>query len=360
MTRITYKNKSRSITLLYVKLFLGSLPFVAALVVYFINDPFMVLKSYNRYDRPELFLNEGMVSWRTYLNYKDSLHYDSFIMGNSCTMAYNTVEWEKYLDKGHAMRFFDNSECLGGACQKLQVLDSMKADIRNVLLVMDWNSFQSTEPLTGHMHVMPPEISGINPVKYHLQYVQGFFFPKILFPYLDYKLFHTYRPYMKGVVNNFGSIRNPFTNDAINPREKLIQEEGEQYWTSHKHEFPPRSDEHKVENQMIYQAQLRVLYTIRDICLKHRTRLKIIIGPNYKQIKMNPADLKQLQAVFGEGVVYDFSGANEYTADVHYYYEKGHYRPILGNILLKNVYQTAHGNDLAVSMPRSTKFKISN
>lgn len=360
MARTTYKNKTRSIGLLYVKLLLGALPFVAVLALYFINDPFMVLRSYKRYDKPQMFLNEGMVGWRTYLNYRDSLHFDSFIMGNSCTMAFRTVEWEKFLDGGSAMRFFDNLECLGGACQKLQMLDMMKANIKNVLLVMDWNSFQNSEPPTGYLHVLPPEVSGINPVKYHFQYLQGFLYPNTLLPYLDYKLFNTYRSYMNGVINNYGTIRNPFTNDAINPRDELIEKEGERYWISHKHDFPPRNEEPKETNQVIYQAHLKALYTIRNICRKHGTNLKIVIGPNYKQVKMNSADLKQLQKVFGEGVVYDFSGANEYTADIHNFYEAGHYRPCLGNVIMKNIYQGTHAIDMAGSTQRGVKFKISN
>lgn len=39
---------------------------------------------------------------------------------------------------------------------------------------------------------------------------------------------------MKGVINPYGVVRDPVTNDAINPREEMIQREGEAYWESHK------------------------------------------------------------------------------------------------------------------------------
>ena len=58
--------------------------------------------------------------------------------------------------------------------------------------------------------------------------------PNFLFPYLDYKIFHQYRPYMQGVINPYGAIRDAVTNDAINPREGMIRDEGEAYWENTK------------------------------------------------------------------------------------------------------------------------------
>ena len=43
-------------------------------------------------------------------------------------------------------------------------------------------------------------------------------------------------------------------------------------------------------------------------------------------------------AKVGKENVFDFSGINEYTNDIHNYYERGHYRPILGARLLQKVY----------------------
>ena len=64
----------------------------------------------------------------------------------------------------------------------------------------------------------------------------------------------------------------------------------------------------------------------------------MIISPNYNQININPADIEILKNIFKEKNVFDFSGVNEYTNDIHNYYEKGHYRPILGAQLLQKVY----------------------
>lgn len=102
------------------KLFILFIPFIALLAVYFLDDPFMVLKNYERYDQTPVVLNEGHVGWQMYLNNRDTIPIDSYIMGNSCTMAYQCHEWEKYLHGGRAVRLFGNAESLAAVCLKLK------------------------------------------------------------------------------------------------------------------------------------------------------------------------------------------------------------------------------------------------
>ena len=148
---------------------------------------------------------------------------------------------------------------------------------------------------------------------------------------------------MKGVINPYGVVRDPVTNDAINPREEMIQREGEAYWESHKKEFQKtrdpnyRNGKYRKGEPFLWQAQIELLEEISQICQKHNTSVKIIISPDYSQISINPADVEILKRFFGDTNVFDFSGINEYTNDIHNYYEGGHYRPILGTKLLKRL-----------------------
>ena len=107
------KNSERNAAIRFMKkLFILFIPFIALLAVYFLDDPFMVLKNYERYDQTPVVLNEGHVGWQMYLNNRDTIPIDSYIMGNSCTMAYQCHEWEKYLHGGRAVRLFGNAESL--------------------------------------------------------------------------------------------------------------------------------------------------------------------------------------------------------------------------------------------------------
>lgn len=337
------KYSERSAALRFVmKLSILSIPFIALLAVYFLNDPFMVLKRYKRYDQSPVLLNEGFVGWQTYLNNRDSIPFDSFVMGNSCTMAFLCPEWEKHLDGGRAIRLFGTAESIAAVSMKLQALDKAGAPIKNLLLILDKGALQNDQLLTGHTNVLPPAISGISNFAFQQEFCQAFFFPSVLFPYLDYKLFHQYRPYMRGVINPYGAIRNTVTNDIVNPREKLIEEEGERYWEKRKGEFLKkdclRDGKYKESPKVIREKQLRLLQDIQAICLKHQTSVKVIINPDYNQINLNPADVQVLESLFGPRNVFDFSGINEYTEDIHNYYEQGHYRPMLGARLLERIY----------------------
>ncbi len=340
------KNSERNAAIRFMKkLFILFIPFIALLAVYFLDDPFMVLKNYERYDQTPVVLNEGHVGWQMYLNNRDTIPIDSYIMGNSCTMAYQCHEWEKYLHGGRAVRLFGNAESLAAVCLKLKALDKAGATIKNLLLIIDKESLHNDRCLTGHSNILPPAISGISNFKFQKEFCQAFFYPNFLFPYLDYKLFHTYRPYMKGVINPYGSTRNPVTNDVLNPREKMIKEEGDKYWENRKGEFTKekmknyRDGKYREAPQVLREKQINLLQEIKWICRKHDTDVKIIISPDYLQVNINPADVKTLKRFFGKRNVFDFTGINEYTEDIHNYYEPGHYRPALGKRLMEKIYE---------------------
>ena len=63
----------------------------ALIALYVYDDPFMVLHQYDVYDS-DVKLNEHHVGWQIYKNNNDSVHFNSFILGNSCTMAFRCGE----------------------------------------------------------------------------------------------------------------------------------------------------------------------------------------------------------------------------------------------------------------------------
>jgi hypothetical protein len=327
-----------------LKLFLLFFPFSIFFVIYLYNDPFMVLRDYKCYDHSEVFLNESVVGWNMYLNNRDTIPFDSFIMGNSCTMAFPCKEWEKYLDSGRAMRLFGNAESMSAICQKLQALDKSGAPIKNVLMILDKESLNQYQPSSKYTAILPPFVSGISKLNYQETFFQAFLYPSFLIPYLDYKINHKYKPYMDGIINTYGYVRDSISNDAINPRDALIGEEGEKYWENRKDEFQNKRDagyrngKYNEATPVLFSNQISLLTKIKKICLKHNTSLKIIISPDFNQVNMNKEDIKILCNMFGKENVFDFSGINEYTADVHNYYEQSHYRPVLGIRLLERVY----------------------
>ena len=127
------------------KMMLFAIPFWALIALYVYDDPFMVLRKYDLYDS-DVMLNEHHVGWQIYKNHNDSVHFNSFILGNSCTMAFRCKEWEKYLDSGdRAVRLFGNSESIKAISLKLRALEHEGAEIKNALIILDRASLSHSE-----------------------------------------------------------------------------------------------------------------------------------------------------------------------------------------------------------------------
>ncbi|HJA14566.1 MAG TPA: histidine kinase [Candidatus Butyricimonas faecavium] len=323
-----------------LKCVLFLIPFFILAGFYFYDDPFKVVREYKKYDNDPIFLNEDYIGWKTYKNYRDSLHFDSFILGNSCTMAFLTSDWEKYLNGKKAIRLYGTAQRLAAVHRKIIALDKEQNEIANVLLIVDPTLLREHQLSNGYMHLLPPEISGMNKFKFQSQFVQEFFNPKFIIPYIDYRICRHYRPYMKGIVNPDKNIRNTVTNDLWNPREEEIATLGDYYWEKYKKRFRPRSGQNQTYPPVLMKPQVKLLSEIAKVFQAHHTNCKIIVSPEYKQIRMNPADVEQLKNIFGAKNVYDFSGINQYTNDIRNYYDGSHYRPCLGQKLLDRVYAT--------------------
>lgn len=335
-----FKNKHPKLTL-WLKLFILGCPFIPLVVLYFYYDPDMVLRDYKRFDQTHVFLKEAYVGWQNYIQNRDSIPYNSFIMGNSCTMAFKTQAWEKYLKKGScAVRFFDNAETIGGIYQKIRALDSVGAKLDNILIIIDVKSLMDAKPLIGTSHQFSPEVLGISPVEFKLRSLQEFLYPTMSSAYIEYLITKKYSSRMKGLINAGPSIREPYTNNFINPREKEIQLKGETYWKEHEHDFiGERASSYKEEKEVIKSAQINVLKKIKYLCKKNNTNIKIIIGPDYFSKNINKGDLITLKMIFGEKAVWDFTGLNSFTKDYHNYYDSGHYRPFVGEKILSIIYK---------------------
>lgn len=324
---------------LMAKALLFTLSFWAVVVLYLHDDPYMVLRPYRVYDSP-VILNENFVGWGIYQNHRNSAHpFNAFIMGNSCTMAYRCAAWEHYLPKGsHAMRLFGNAETLGALNLKLHALERDHAPLRHVFIVMDPNSFGYDKQRSGWEYLLPPEVSGRSWLITQFEMVQTFLMPKFLLPYLRFHITGHLTPSMR-YMNLHGRIRNSDNNDLYNPHERLIAKEGEAYWRQlSAKDFPPRKAGQRRSQAYIAAPQERVLRDIAALLKRNHTDYRLIISPDYSQEKLDDRDKQKLYAIFGRRYVFDFTGVNQYTSDYHNYYEKAHYRPVLGNRLLKVVY----------------------
>lgn len=333
------RNK-KSLARFYMNTILLAIPFLGLIIWYVVKDPFMVIRTYDDYDSPEICQSEGAVGWYKYKMFRHKMHYDSFIMGSSSTLAFNTSDWNRYI-KAHPFRLFSNGEGLMDLRLKLDALDRQPGQkIKNLLIVCEPGFFSPTDLQKGIMHVMPPEVSGKSEMSYQVIFLQGFFNPKFLGPYLRYYITHKYDRSMIGIMNSRGRIRTRYTNDDTLETEREIREKGERYWDPYaKYRCAPGDTSITFGHPVIHKVQITHLEAIRDICQRHHTNIKIVIGPTQGATAMNPEDDAILRRIFGADHVADYSGrAGLKYRNYHNFYDDIHYRVGVGRSILRDLY----------------------
>lgn len=90
----------------------------------------------------------------------------------------------------------------------------------------------------------------------------------------------------------------------------------------------------------IDQNRFHLLNDIKKIFDANKPEFKIIIGPNRKNIYLNPQDRTSLKLIFDEKRIYDYSYSHiEDLAVDTLLYDKTHYRLIYAKYLMMLTYQ---------------------
>jgi len=317
------------------------LPFIPIMVVYFINDPFMVLRNYNDYSHPVCIPNRDYVSVQNFINRYRENNYNSFIFGSSRTIGVNVSEWQKHLRRDARIFKMDASaESIYGIYKKVIFLDSMQVDLKNALLFLDRDvTFNNVSNNSREMlYIKHPAISGESEWDFQLVFFKAYMNPKFLIHYFDYLINKKYKPEMKGYIDNRVVLYDKFTNEMTIVGWEKFASDTSAYYTINKDYFYSRSGEKVSEKKQILDPQYFMLKEIKRIFDKHGTDFKIVLNPLYEQQKFHAADREMMKQLFGENL-YDFTGKNEYTENKYNYFEAYHYKSSLGSLILRKIYQ---------------------
>jgi hypothetical protein len=320
-------------------------PFLLFLLLYIILDPFKVIHGYPPfYKKGDVVdINRGYVSTATYEKQYQKYRYDSFILGNSRSRFYEISDWQKYLPSNSSCYHFDASlESSYGIYKKILYIDQKGGSLNNVLLIVDSDALARDKSLEGHLFIIPPQLeNNINIVKFHATFFKVFCYYKFLYAFLDYKISGKVKDYMRDnlLLDDEPVDYNQITNEIrlLDAEEKIGKAT---YYTSKKlYEF------HRLQGDFVYEPvikdnQKQMLEEIKKIFTKHHTNYRIVISPQYDQIKFNPEDLHYLEDLFGKDFVFDFSGRNILTETYKYYYDKFHYRPRVSRQIMEIIYKT--------------------
>ncbi len=325
-----------------LKLLLFLSPILLIVGTYVILDPFKVIWHYDNYyaNLREVIINRGYVSTQVFDNQNDTCHYDSFILGNSTSLAFHIKEWQQHIGTDTRCFHFDAmSGSVEGLLLKVKHIDKQKNQIKNALILIDHRMLERGN-YQSHIYMQPPSLThNQNFWKFHWVHFVSFLNTKFFKAYIDYRFNGKLKPYMKDILCPRDDIKYDGKTNEIEYvyREKRIADN-----IYYEPEFIQKliTGQHPDSTDVAHiNGEKRKMFTeIANIFKRHHTRVKVVISPFWDQIRLNPTDLKCLQDIFGKENVYNFSGPNKWNADYHNYYDNIHYRPQVATEILNIIY----------------------
>lgn len=316
---------------------------VLALVLYF--DIFKIFGFQEGYYKNNFIeLPREMICTKTYQHYRDSMHFNSFILGSSRSNAFKLANWSQYLDKDAIPFHFDgNGEGIYGISSKVNYIHELGDNINNALIILDRTILSGTKIKKGHLYIPHPSVSKESYYEYYLVFLKAMIDPKFNVAYADYFIFKKNRDYMKGLINGFKyqDSTNNVNCDLWYGFDKHIKNDSLGYYNEliDQGVFYNRPKEENSWVSEITDLEITQLNVIKDIFDRHNTNYKIVISPVYDQVPLEQEQVDLLNKIFGVENVYNFSGKNKFTEPISNYYEDNHYRPHVANEIMEIIYQ---------------------
>jgi hypothetical protein len=329
----------RPVVCLLVKLWIVAIPFQVILASYVYLDPFRVLHHYEQMPPDSLgeLLNRDFVSTEKLLRERERRTYDSFIFGSSRSQAFLCSDWAAYLPDAHPYHYDAFGEPLPGIVGKVRLLDELGLPIKNALLIVDHKLLADLEEPTGHIYVKHPRVNrSFGPafqVPFLKAYFTDWFWWKYILRVIDPSrldpLADKYRRYQ---------VYDPVTNDiSYAERERDLQTDPDRYYADRADDFT-RPAVATTSPEVLGERQISLWNEMAEVFRRHGTDVRIVVSPLFDQMRLSAHDREALERMFGRDHVYDFSGRNEFTADIHNYYDPAHFRPAVGREILRRIY----------------------
>lgn len=338
-------NQNRQIVRFLFVVLLIALPLIILVSLYVVFDPFKVVKKYDTFyvndHKPSAFLNNDYVSTSTYDRWKDTYHYNSFIMGNSLSRLFHIEDWKIHLPEGSNCYHFDASgEPLYGIWRKIQYIDKQGSCIDNVIIIIMAGTLEGDHPNDGHIFMISPQLEeNRNYWPFQKESFLAFCSPKFLFSYLYYEI--------TGVVLNYAlndgliiADKDDYdytTNEGSADLAENKIKNGSYYTQAHIDKFD-YSDEQGVDVAYIKAKQESMLLDIKAIFDKHNTDFKIVVCPTIGCNKLNPVDFGKMVEIFGEDRVFDLTPRDSLSLDYTNFYLDGHIRPKGTKMIMDRIY----------------------
>ena len=314
-------------------------PFLLLIGLYVAADPFGIVRYHPRlYSDWALQPNRDFVSTELYLR-RPRGAYDSFIFGNSRSLAFLSEDWQRYLPATARPFHFDASgESLFGLWTKVRYIDRRGDTIRNAIFVIDSSVLANVQNDKLHLFVKDYRISGESAVAFHWIAFRAFLSKGYLWRYADYRIFGIIRSSMKETFDDRVFTHLPETNDLqFTSAEIAIAKDSISFYRDSTRFRPHNLAAHDY-GAAIGTPQIAMLRDIRRVLDAHHSDYFFILSPLSDHRRMSPSDVAALRLIFGAQRVHDFTGLNALTRDIGHFYEASHFRPPVARAVLSEIY----------------------
>ena len=313
-----------------LRILLFSSPFLLIIGSYIALDPFKVLFDYSLIEPSyKNVVTDFMRTEELLDNYKKE-EFNTFTLGNSQIQAFQKA-YPAMIPGASYADLHNPGESVWNLYKKVKLVDSLGLKMDHVLMIMNAplieNVRNSNPAYVGTKYIHHPLTSGQSWWDFQIEcfgfYLADFYFIK----YLDYNIFQTYRPYMKGII----SAGKPLYEKA----------EVEQ---SEKSSFEPVLENNFYNDQVekhpvltLDSTDKELLYEVQAIFKKHSTTLCLVFPPNERVEKIDLGVLREIQAIFGEAHVFDFTGKNSVIHSDADFIDDVHFKPAEAQSILKEI-----------------------
>ncbi|NPD93207.1 hypothetical protein [Xylanibacter muris] len=321
---------------------IATIPLTVPVALYFICDPFKVLRTYDDYFADGLSVNKGVVTASTFEAENPAHHYDSFILGSSISCYYEADNWKKFLEPGARPFHFDTSnQPIRTLRRTVEYLERNAYSLRNILIVLDPFIFRLQPDKTDMVFIDPPQIR-------KEWWYKTFFHYKMISHFLNVKYLVSYLPWLYSKEKRSYCDTNifepqPITWDRITNEEHVyswddsISHCPEIFYARHPIGCEPKPYNSSKEN-LINKDIEEDMRTIAVILNRNGCNYKVVISPNLRREVLNECDDRIMRNIFGHN--YHNLGRDFHAAmtDHTNFYDNTHYRASLAGQIMQKIY----------------------
>jgi hypothetical protein len=325
--------------LLRVLLFLS--PVLALLLVFVVADPFGL---YGWSWASRTAAADGCTDCRTmraYDEYRSRWRYNTFLLGNSKTMAILSSDWFEHIGVQRFFKLGTPGESVLNMRRKLEYVASTGASIEHVILLVDNKVLQNVENTHPHfegpVYMKSLRSSDQTAVE---QLAQGF----------RYYLADAYfLEHWSDCVSSVDSRRSnadgtsvpdgtgPFTNEVIRTdMEERLMADTAAYVAA----FPQPRIASGSSAVTLHPKDRVHLRAIKELLVRAGSDHHVIFGPEYNCAAMPSDVVEAFTSIFGKEHVHDHSADSAFCGKPIFFYEPNHYRPVVGRAMLEQCYSS--------------------